>query len=135
MNIAVLYRSMTGHSKKIATAVAAELGVAAQNIKTKPGLENIDLLFIIGGIYSGKSLPDMIEYIKTLTPSAVKKAVIMTSSASDKKQDEVRGILSANGIEVATEEYLCKGGFLFLKFGHPNKKEIADAAVFAKKFI
>ena len=63
MNTAVLFRSMTGHSKKIANAVAAELGVEALNIKNKPVLQNIDLLFIAGGIYSGKSLPELLRIL------------------------------------------------------------------------
>ena len=134
MTVAVLYRSMTGHSKKIAKAVGTEFGIEPQNIKKKPQLKNIDLAFIIGGIYSGKSLPDMIEYAKTLTPAAVKTAALITSSARNKHgQDEVRNILESNGVKVAADEYRCRGNFLFIKMGHPNKKEIAAAVEFAKK--
>lgn len=136
MKIAVVYRSMTGHSKKLAAAVAAGLNLTAQDIKQKPELNDIDLLFIVGGIYSGKSLPEMTEYVKTLTPDKVKKAVLLTSSATDKTgQDEARQILSGNNIEVAEEEYRCRGNFLFIKLGHPNKSEIAEAVNFAKKFV
>lgn len=136
MNIAVIYRSMTGHSKKIAKAVAAEVGVTAQDIKSKPLLNDIDLLYVVGGIYSGNSLPDNLEYMKTLTSATVKKAVLITSSVADKKgQDEVRQILVSNGIDVAEEEYRCRGGFLFMKIGHPDKKEIAGAVEFARKFL
>lgn len=136
MNIEVIYRSFTGHSKKIAGVIAKELEITAKNIKTKPVLSDVDLLFIVGGIYSGKSLPDTAEYIKTLTPAAVKKAVLITSSASDKKgQDEIREILVSGGIEVAAEEYRCHGNFLFIKMCHPNKKEIAGAVEFAKSFL
>lgn len=136
MNIVVLYRSMTGHSKKIAKAIAAELGVEAQNIKAKPELNGIDLLFVVGGIYKGKSMPDMIEYIKTLNPDKAKKAVLITSSASDKKgQNDVREVLLSNNIEVVPEECRLRGNFLFIKLGHPNKTEIAEAISFAKKYI
>lgn len=134
--IAVVYRSMTGHSKKIAKAIAAELKAEAQNVKQKPQLDDIDLLFIVGGIYSGKSLPEMTDYIKTINNSAVKKAALITSSVSDKKgQDEVRFILKSNGIEVIEQEYRCRGNFLFIKMGHPNKKEIAGAVEFAKNIL
>lgn len=136
MNIAIIFRSMTGHSKKIARAIAAELNLVAQNIKAKPDLSDIDLLFIVGGIYSGKSLPDTIEYLKTLTSNNIKKAVLLTSSTSDKSgQEEVRQILSANNIEVSPKEYRCRGNFLFMKLGHPNKSEIAKAVSFAKEFL
>ena len=136
MKIAVLYRSMTGHSKKIANAISKELHIEAQNIKTKPELKKADLVFFVGGIYSGKSLPDMLDYIKTLNACAVKKAVLITSSASDKKgQDEVRSILMSNKIEVEQKEYRCRGNFLFVKMGRPNKSEIESAVNFAKDII
>ena len=134
MKYAVLYRSMTGHSKKIAKAIGAELGVEPLNIKKKPQLDDIDIAFVIGGIYSGKSLPDMIEYIKTLTPQTIKQVALITSSVSDKTgQSEIRTILESNGIKIV-DEYRCRGNFLFIKMGHPNKKEIAGAVEFAKRF-
>ncbi|MCL2586999.1 MAG: hypothetical protein FWE31_02035 [Firmicutes bacterium] len=133
MEIAVLYRSMTGHSKKIARAIGEELGVEPMNIKKNPQLADYDLAFIVGGIYSGKSLPDMVEYIKTLTVEQVRKVALVTSSVRDKTgQDEVRSVLESNGVEVVNDEYRCRGNFLFFKMGHPNKKEIEEAVKFAK---
>jgi len=133
MKTAVIYRTMTGHSKKIANAVAAALGTEALNIKDNPALVDIDLLFIAGGIYSGASLPETIEFVKTLDSSQVKKAALITSSMSDKVgQDEVRKLLEAGGIKVL-DEYRCRGNFLFLKMGHPNKQEKEGAVRFAKE--
>lgn len=133
MKTAVIYRSMTGHSKKIANKIAAELGISAISIKDNPKLADIDLLFIVGGIYGGASLPDMLEYIKSLNNTQVRKAALITSSTSDKTgQDEVRKILTSGGIEVI-DEYRCYGNFLFTKLGHPNKQEIQGAVIFAKK--
>ena len=133
MKTAVIYRSMTGHSKKIARAVAAALGTEATGIKDKPTLTGIDLLFIVGGIYSGASLPDTIQTIKALDGAQVKKAALITSSVTDKAgQDKVRKILEDNGVEVL-DEYRCRGNFLFMKIGHPNKQEIEGAVRFAEK--
>jgi len=132
MKIEVVYRSMTGHSKKIAKAVAAEFGVEAQNIKDKPWIEGVDLLVLVGGIYSGESLPDMLDFVRRLESPRVKRAALITSSCRDKTgQMQVRVILESNGIEIAGE-YRCRGNFLFFKMGHPNKKEISDAVEFVK---
>lgn len=132
MNVAVVYKSVTGHSKKIAKAVAAEFSVTAQDIKSRPELKDIDLLFFAGGIYGGKSLNQTTDFIKSLNPGLVKRAALITSSASQKNgQDEVRKILTDNKIEVAGE-FSCRGGFLFIGIGHPNKKEIAEAVEFCK---
>ena len=132
MKLAVFYRSMTGHSKKIARAIGAELGVVPLNVKKKPQLDSVDLAFLVGGIYSGKSLPEMLNFAKTLTPAMVARVALVTSSTFDKTgQDEVRAILTANQIAVI-DEYRCRGNFLFLKMGRPNKKEIAGAVEFAR---
>lgn len=132
-NVAVVYRSMTGHSKKIAKAIASEFFVEALDIKSKPELSNVDLLFLIGAIYGGKSANETIEFVKALNTSLVKKAVLITSSTSNKTgHDEVRQILTDSKIEVAGECRLT-GNFLFLKIGHPNKKEIDGAIEFCKK--
>ena len=126
---------MTGHSKKIANAIGAALGAPAQNIKKKPQLDGIDLAFIVGGIYGSKSLTGMLEFVKTLNTSMVKQVALITSSATDKSgQDEVRAMLTANQIKVV-DEYRCLGNFLFIKMGHPNKKEIAEAVEFAKNKV
>ena len=133
IKIAVVYRSMTGHSKKIARAIAGELGVEVQDVKGKPSFKDVDLMFVVGGVYSGESLPEMLEFVRTLDSAAVKKVALVTSSASDKVgQDEVRAVLKSNDIKIANQEYRCRGNFLVYKMGHPNKKEIADAVEFAK---
>lgn len=132
VKIEILYRSMTGHSKKIAKAISNALDVIPQSIKKNPVLDGVDIAFIVGGIYSGNSLPDTLEYIKTLMPTAVKQVALITSSTQDKTgQIKVREILESNQIKVI-DEYRCRGNFLFLKMGHPNKKEIAGAVEFAK---
>ena len=130
----VIYLTKTGHSKKIAEAVAAALGVQAKDIKTKPALEGVDTLFIVGGIYGGVSDPATLEYAAGLKGDAVKKAALLCSSAGGKAgQDKLRQLLKDNGIEVCADEYICRGNFLVVGLGHPNKEEIAGAAAFAKK--
>ncbi|MCE5255922.1 MAG: flavodoxin domain-containing protein, partial [Spirochaetaceae bacterium] len=60
MKTAIIYFSKTGHSKKIAKAVSEALHIQAEDIRTNPKLSDIDLLFVAGGIYAGKSNPAMI---------------------------------------------------------------------------
>lgn len=136
MKTALIYASKTGHSGKIANAIAKELNIPAQNISSNPKLENVDLLFIVGGIYGSQSLPELINYIKNLDNGMVKKAVLVTSSASQKvRQEEIRKILNSKNISVIEEEFICKGGFLFMSMKHPNKTDIENAVAFAKKVV
>lgn len=134
MNIAVVYFSKTGNSKKIAEALAGAFQTKALNITEKPVLENVDLLFITGAIYGGVSSPEMREYAETLSSNSVKKAVLITSCLRNKqKQNDIRAILEAKNITTAAEEFLCRGRLLFIGLGHPSKSDISNAVAFAKK--
>jgi flavodoxin len=136
MKISVVYLSRTGHSKRIAEAIAAELHIQAQSVQASPKLSGVDLLFIVGGIYAGKSDPRMVEYVQKLDSSMVKRAALITSCASKRnKQDMVRDALVRSGIQVAPDEFICRGNFLFLGAGHPNRKDIDDALSFVRKVI
>lgn len=136
MKTQVIFYSMTGNSKKIANAIASSLSITADNIKNYPVVKDVDLLFIVGGIYSGKSHPNLLNYVATLKPEDVKRVVLITSSCGGvASQKEIRSVLRNNRIEVANDEFLCFGNFLFIKMGRPNKAEIADAVKFAQSFV
>lgn len=134
MNTKIVYRTKTGHSRKIANAMAEELKIEAIDAKTDPKLEAVDLLFIVGGIYGGKSNPDLVEFAQTLDREKVKRVALVTSCASRKFfQKEIRSTLVSKGIDVVTEEVVCWGSFLIYGWGHPNKEDYDAAIAFAKK--
>ena len=131
--ISVVYATMTKHSRKIADAVAGALGVTALNVADSPKIGQIDLLFIVGGLYSGESMPELLEAVSGLKGADVKSAALITSSVSDKRgQDGVRARLKDAGIPVA-DEYRCFGSFLFFKLGRPNKADVQGAVDFASR--
>ncbi len=133
MKTAVVYYSKTGHSKKIAEAVAAGLGVRAESVTSRPVLGGIDLLFIVGGIYASKSDPRLLKYLSTLDKGQAKRAALITSSAGKLKQAMVRDTLAQQGIPVVGDEYVCQGSFLFFGKGHPDAGDIAGAVAFANR--
>jgi len=136
MRTAVVYLTRSGHSRTIAQAIATALQVPAQDIKTGPKLSGVDLLFVVGGIYAGGSDPAMMAYAEALDRGMVKKAALVTSCASGKnRQDALRAALERKGIEVLPDEFVCKGRFLFLRIGHPDKTEIANAVSFAQVIV
>lgn len=135
MKIDIIYASMTGHSKKIASAIARNLGISSHNVKENPRIMDCDLLYIVSGIYGGDCSPQLLKFIQSLSPEQVKKVALITSSTKIVPQKTIRNALVSNGIEVLKEEYLCQGGFLFMAFSHPNKDEINGAVRFAEKFI
>lgn len=130
--IAIMYATMTGHSRKIAAAIGRTMNIEAVNVSARPMLAGVDLLFIVGGIYGGESLPRLLKYVQTLHANSVKKVALVTSSAREQKQDSVRKMLEDRDIEVL-DEFRCPGSFLFLSFGHPNKADVKQAVDFALK--
>lgn len=136
MKTAVVYFSRTGHSKKIAEAIAASLQLKAVDVKTKPTLEAVDLLVLVGGIYAGASSPELKAYAEGISKQQVRKVLLITSCTSNRqKQEMIRQILVKNGIEVVADEFVCRGNFLFFGLGHPNSEEINAAVSFAKKYV
>lgn len=132
--ISIIYATRTKHSQKLAEAIGQVLQVKAENVAASPTLRPTDLLFIVGGIYAGKSLPELINYVESLKANQVKKAVLVTSSASIRKrsQSDIRRILTEKGVEVL-EEITCPGSFLFISLGHPNIADVNKVAERAKQ--
>lgn len=135
MNTAIVYYSMTGHSKKLAKKMGEALGIKVYSIKDNPQLENIDLLFIVSGIYAGIRFESLVNFTKTLNPEQIKKAAIVTTCCSDRPyQDGVKEELLNKGIEVVNDEIICKTGFLF--FGsHRRFKQNIEATIKQVKAI
>jgi flavodoxin len=134
MKIGVIYYTKLGHSKKIAQAIANDLGVKAQDIRDPLQLGNIDILYIVSGIYGGKSAPELLKFVKTLDHPQVKKAFLLTSSGGKTtRAEEVRAVLSENGIPVGEEEFTCQGAIFLFGMGHPNKADIQNAIQFAQR--
>lgn len=130
---AVIYATKTNHSKKLAEAIASALNIEAKNIKENPELKGIDLIFIVGGIYGGVSMPELLEYVKQIDTYSLKNAVLVTSCASGKqKQTKLQNMLEEKGIKVI-DEFVCKGGILFVSVNHPNSNDLKEAADFALK--
>jgi flavodoxin len=136
MKTALVYFSRTGHSKRIAKAIAEALQITPLDVKSKPVLDEVDLLFIVGGIYGGASSPELKAYAEGLSKSSVKKAALITSCLNRiHRQSMIREILTRKGIDVAPDEFVCRGSFLFFGLGHPSKEEIGAAISFARKAI
>jgi hypothetical protein len=117
----------------MAKAIGKELNIIPEDVKANPKMGNIDLLYIVSGIYGNKSSPELIDYVTKLTKRQAKKVALITSScAKTAKPTDMREILNKNGIEVLKDEFVYPGGLLFFG-GHPNKEDMINAINFAKK--
>ena len=135
MKGAVIYSTMTGHSKKIAKAIEGKTNLKAYNVKDKPFFKGYDMIFIVSGIYASKARPELIEYTNLLTEDNTKKITLITSSTTGMKQNDIRAVFEKNGIPVNENEYICKGGFLFKDMGRPNSDDINGVIAFVNAII
>lgn len=126
----IVYATMTGHSKKIARAIASVVKVEPQNIIDIKDEIECDVLYIVSGIYSNEAKPELLSFVENLS-NKVKQVVLITSSMKLVKQEKVKSILESKDI-VVLDEYCCKGGFLFFSPTHPNKNDIDDVVKFVE---
>jgi flavodoxin len=134
MKIAIIYYSKLGHSKKIAQAIAQEFQVKAHDIRANPPLNHVDMLYIVSGIYGGRSAPELIEYLRTLDHQQINQAWLITSSGGKTTPAaDVRAVLMERGIPVADKEFTCQGAILFVGIGHPNRLDIQNTIKFVKR--
>ena len=129
----VVYHSRSGNTKKVAEAIAAELGVKAEDVKAKKGLAKGSFVFLGSGCYIGKPGKELREFVAGNEFGRRQVALFGTSAAG--RGDEVRAmeeLLKPTGALIRGNFY-CKGRFLCLNRKHPSDEELAKAREFAKE--
>ena len=132
----VLYYSMTGSTKKMAAAIAQELGVEAKNVKTEATLPQDGLLFIGSGCYGDKPGDDMAKFIAKNDFAGRKVALFGTSGAgAGKEVQSMAEALKGKGAVVVGSYYTKGKAFVVVNMGHPNKDELDGARKFAREMV
>jgi flavodoxin I len=136
MNIALVYFSRGGNTRKIALAIAEELKINPIDVKKEtPDASNADMLIVGSGTYGGKPGKEMVAYLENLKPVKDKHAACFSSCAGDasKTLEAMKNILTGKGY-VIVDCFSCFGKFAWLsKRGHPSDEELKQAKEFAKK--
>jgi len=130
----VVYCSISGNTKKVAEAIADELGVKAENVKEKEWLTQGSFVFLGSGCYGGKPGKGLQGFIARNDFKGRQVALFGTSMGG--RGDEVRvmeELLKWEGALIRGSFY-CKGRFFFFfSRGHPIDEELAKAREFAKE--
>ena len=129
----VIYYSLTGNTKKVADAIASELGVAAENVKTKDALAEDSLVFLGAGLYGPLRGWGLRRFIDGNSFEGRKVALFGTSGEGKGKEiGALEEAVVAKGAEIAGR-FFCRGRFLFLKRDHPTSKDLSSARRFARE--
>jgi flavodoxin len=130
----VIYYSMTGNTKKIADAIAEELGLTAVNVKDVADIPKDGVLFLGSGCYGGKPGTDMQKFIEGHDFKGRKVALFGTSGGGVGKETEAMAdTLKQKGANVLGSYDRTGSTFLLLNSGHPDKKDRDGARTFARE--
>ncbi|MBQ7505848.1 MAG: flavodoxin [Lachnospiraceae bacterium] len=134
MTYAVRYYTKTGNTKRLAEAVAKELGVEALPI-SDPITEPVDLLFLGNSYYAFTIDPEVRTFVSSLDRSKVGKLVNFGSAAMlNSTYKKVKAVADKVGIPMDSREFHCRGEFKGIHKGRPNADDLKAAADFAKQF-
>jgi flavodoxin len=133
-DITVLVDSRGGNTRKVADAIAEELGVKVSDIGASLP-DDTKLLFLGSGTYGGKPGKNIMKLIESGNLSGRKIALFGTSMnpAGSKNMIAVmEDAVKKKGATVAGT-YHCGGKFLLFNRGHPDKADLENAKKFARE--
>ncbi len=133
MKIAVRYYTKTGNTKRLAEAMAKELGVEALPISA-PIPEPVDILFLGNSYYAFSIDPEVRAFVKGLDKNKVGRIVNFGSAAMlNSTYKKVKTEADKAGIPMDEREFHCKGEFKGIHKGKPDESDLKAAAAFARK--
>ncbi len=132
MTYAVRYYTQTGNTKRLAEAIADELGVEALPITT-PINGKADVLLLGNSYYAFTIAPEVRDFVAGLSQNNVGKIVNFGTAAMMKSTyKKVRAVADTVGIPVLDREFHCKGEFKGINKGRPNEEDLKAAREFAR---
>ncbi len=133
--IAVLVDSRGGNTKKIARAIAEELGLVLGDI-TAPVPDDAQLLFLGSGTYSNHSPGgEMMRFIRNGTFAGRRVALFGTAGYENDGQRMIgtmADVLEKKGATVIGV-HGGRGRLFLIKLGRPHQEDFDNAKVFARE--
>ena len=134
--VSVLVDSRGGNTRKVADAIAEEMGIKATDVTTsQPG--DAKILFLGSGTYGGKPGQEMMKFIGSGNFSGRKVAILGTSGSLAGGQNMIvamTNILKEKGA-IILGSYHCRGKTFLVNWGHPNKEDLDNAKKFAREML
>ncbi len=132
----VIYYSLTGNTKKVAEAIATELDVVAENVKSKDRLAEESFVFLGAGLYGPLRSWGLKRFIARNNFDGRKVALFGTSGEGKGKEvGALEEAVTAKGAEMAGR-FHCRGKFLFfINRKHPTSEDLENARKFARELV
>lgn len=131
----VVYYSRGGKTRKIADAIAQEMGCEAVDLKNAaPDASGVDLLMVGSGNYCGIPHKTLQDFMEGLQPASKEKAAVFATSGGPEPQciKAMKEVLETKGYEVISS-FDCRGQFFLMNRGHPDEDDLKNAKAFANE--
>ena len=134
MKAAVRYYTQTGNTKKLADAIAAELGVEAESVDS-PLKEDVDILFLCNSVYWAGVDGKVKKFLKSPGAGIGQLVNISTAALIESTYGQMKKLAAGAGIPLSAREFHCKGSFKALHKGKPDNADLAAVKRFAREIV
>ncbi len=134
MKAAVRYYTKTGNSKKLADAIAQEIGTEAEEISS-PLAERVDILFLCNSVYWAGVDSKVRQFIIDNKGRIGKVVNVSTAALIQSSYPQIKKQCGQSGVPVSDDEFHCKGSFKVMHKGKPDSEDIKAVKAFAKKTV
>ena len=132
MKIAIRYYTRSGNTETLARIIEDAVGMKAESV-TVPLSEKVDILFL-GCSYYAFDVDDAVKSFIFENKERIGRIVCFGTSAMMKSTHKpMKKVCDEAGVALSDEEFHCRGSFGPMHKGHPDEKDLANAAAFAKK--
>ena len=132
--VEIRYFSRGGNTKALAEAISKAINIPAKTTN-EPLTEDIDVLFLGSSVYAYGVDDNVKEFIKNINVKVGKVVNFSTAAIIKSTYNQVKKLLDEKGIQMAKEEFYCKGSFGPLHKGKPNENDLKEAMDFAKRVV
>lgn len=134
MKVAVRYYTQTGNTRKLADAIAAELGVEAKTVDT-PLEEDTEILFLCSSVYWAGVDGKVKQFLKNPGAKVGQLVNVSTAALIESTYGQMKKLAAEAGIALSEREFHCRGSFKALHKGRPNAEDLEAVKAFAKSVI
>lgn len=132
--IAIRYYSKTGHTEKLACAIAKELNIRAEKVSV-PLDEKVDILFM-GCSYYAFDIDSSVKDFLSKNKEHISTIICFGTSAMMKSmQKPIKNATKDYGIKILEDEFHCRGQFKIVHKGRPNDNDISALKLFLSNVV
>lgn len=134
MKAAIRYYTRSGNTEKLANAIASKLELPAETLSYDLQ-EKVDILFLGCSYYAFDMDPAVKEFLKKNKENITKIVCFGTSAMMKSMKKPMHKVADELGIQIADEEFHCRGSFGPAHKGRPNMDDCKAIQEFAAKLV